>query len=275
MPPTPPSPTLTISQVCSLPNPLETDLNDFAGAQCGSMEVWLTKLESFLQSQSEQRFKELLDEHQVTVPVASYQGGLLSSQGEARQVAWDQFRQRLDLCQRLDIATIVVAADAMSPLDQQAIERIRHSAHELAIEAGRRKLRVALEFQARSAFINNLQTCVAMVEELSSPHLGVCLDAFHYYIGCSKSQDLTLLSADNLFHVQLCDLADTPRELATDSDRILPGDGDIDLSMIVKRLRAIDYQGSISLELLNPQIWQIPSRQVAEIGMDSLRRVVT
>jgi len=118
----PPSPTLTISQVCSLPNPLETDLNDFAGAQCGSMEVWLTKLESFLQSQSEQRFKELLDEHQVTVPVASYQGGLLSSQGEARQVAWDQFRQRLDLCQRLDIATIVVAADAMSPLDQQAIE---------------------------------------------------------------------------------------------------------------------------------------------------------
>ena len=269
-----PSPILTISQVCSLHNSLETDLKDFAKAQCGSMEVWLTKLESFLQGHSEERFKELLDEYQISVPVASYQGGLLASQGDARQAAWDQFRQRLELCLRLDISTIVVAADALPPLDQAAIERIRYSAREIAVEAGRRQLRVALEFQARSAFVNNLMTCVALVEEVASPYLGICLDAFHYYIGCSKSQDLSLLSADNLFHVQFCDTADTPREFATDSDRILPGDGDINLSQILDRLKSIGYQQAISLELLNPKIWQIPSRQVAEIGMDALKRVL-
>ena len=86
-------------------------------------------------------------------------------------------------------------------------------------------------------FGNNLQTAAALVAEVGSPHLGLCLDAFHWHVGPSKTEDLGYLTADNLFHVQLCDLADTPRELARDSDRILPGEGDIPLAPLIARLR--------------------------------------
>ncbi len=97
---------------------------------------------------------------------------------------------------------------------------------------------------------------------------------FHYYTGPSKLEDLAYLSRDNLFHVQLCDLSGVPRELAADADRILPGDGDFQLTPIVDALRSIDYQGCVSVELMNPQIWQIPPRQVAEIGMTALRKLL-
>ena len=126
-----------------------------------------------------------------------------------------------------------MACDVPPPLSQQTIKRVQVSLAQLAQEAGQRGLRAALEFQANSAFGNNLQTAAALVADVASPHLGLCLDAFHWHVGPSKSEDLGYLTAANLFHVQLCDLADTPRELARDSDRILPGEGDIPLTPLV------------------------------------------
>ena len=104
--------------------------------------------------------------------------------------------------------------------------------------------------------------------------MGICLDAFHYYVGPSKAEDLGYLTSANLFHVQLCDLAGTARELATDSDRVLPGDGDIPLAPIVGRLREIAYERCVSVELMNPQIWRIAPRQVGEIALSALARAL-
>jgi sugar phosphate isomerase/epimerase len=97
---------------------------------------------------------------------------------------------------------------------------------------------------------------------------------FHYYVGPSKLEDLGYLDRANLFHVQLCDVADTPREFATDSDRILPGDGDIVLEPILDRLCDIGYEATVSIELMNPQIWQIPALQFGEIAITALRRLL-
>jgi 2-keto-myo-inositol isomerase len=264
----------TLSQVCCLNSPFDRDLEDFAAGQCRSVEVWLTKLENYLQSHTPKDVRFWLDKLGTQLPVASFQGGLLTSQGEARREAWDLFARRLDLCHEVGIGTLVVACDVPPPISQQTIERVQASLKQLAQEAGRRGLRVALEFQADSTFGNNLQTAAALVGEVGSPHLGICLDAFHFHVGPSKTEDLAYLTAQNLFHVQLCDLVDTPRELARDAARIMPGDGDINLTAIIERLRQIDYRGCVSLELLNPQLWQIPPLQLGETGMTALRKVL-
>jgi 4-hydroxyphenylpyruvate dioxygenase len=145
---------------------------------------------------------------------------------------------------------------------------------QIAQAAGRRQMRVALEFQARAALGNNLQTAVALVNEVASPHLGVCLDVFHFFVGPSKQSDLTLLNQGNLFHVQVSDLADVPRELATDSDRILPGDGDFLLEPLIAHLHQMRYSGCVSVELLNPHLWQVPPRQFGEIAITALRKLL-
>jgi 4-hydroxyphenylpyruvate dioxygenase len=238
------------------------------------VELWLTKLEQFLENHSHDDLKKLLEQNGIRAEVASFQGGLLASQGEARREAWKLFEKRLALCQQLGIKTLVVSCDVPRSLTQQDIERVRMSLGQLAQQSANSGCRAALEFQANSGLGSNLQTAVALVSEVGSPHLGICLDAFHYYIGPSKPDDLGLLSRENLFHVQLSDLADVPREFATDSQRILPGDGDIPLRPIVDRLREIQYDGYVSVEILNPRIWQIPPRQFGEIAMTALRKVL-
>lgn len=264
----------TLSQVCSLQSPFDRDLEDFAAGQCRSVEVWLTKLEDYLQSHSHSDVRFWLEKLGIELPVASFQGGLLASQGEARREAWESFARRLELCRELNIGTIVVACDVPQPLSQQTLDRVQASLVQLGQETGKRGLRAALEFQADSGLGNNLQTAAALIADVGSPHLGICLDAYHFHVGPSKSEDLRYLTRENLFHVQLCDLADVPRELARDANRILPGEGDINIAAIVERLRQIEYRGCVSLELFNPQLWQIPPRQLGEIGMTALRKVL-
>ena len=263
-----------LSQVCSLNSPFDRDLEDYAGAGCTHVEVWLTKLEDYLKQHTLKDIQYWLEKTRLKLAVAAFHGGLLASQGPARHEAWELFRRRLDHCRDLAIGTIVVACDVPRPFDQQTIDRVQVSLVQVAQEAGQRGVRAALEFQATSGLGNNLQSAVALISDVASPHLGLCLDAFHWYTGPSKTEDLGYLTRDNLFHVQFCDLADVPRELAKDSDRILPGDGEIPLAALVSHLQRINYQGCVSLELMNPKLWQIQPLQLADAGLASLNRLL-
>jgi len=263
-----------LAQICSLNSPFEKDVEDYSAGACRAIEGWLGKLETYLESHTTADVRRLLDKHEVAMPVVSYQGGLLTSQGAARHEHWGSFELRLALCRELNIGTLVVAGDISGPLAEQDVARVRMSLKEASRLAAKHDVRLALEFQGRAALANNLQTAAALVEETAEANLGICLDVFHYYIGPSKLEDLAYLTTRNLFHVQLSDLAGQVREFAADADRILPGDGDFLLEPIVEHLRAIGYAGHVAIELMNPQIWQIPPRQFGEIGMTALRKVL-
>lgn len=154
---------LTLSQVSCLNSPFDRDLEDFAAAGCTSVAVWLTKLETYLQTHALTDVRYWLEKTRLKLSVASFQGGLLASQGDARREAWDLFARRLDLCRELEISMIVVACDVPRPLSQQTIERVQGSLVQIAEEAGKRGVRAALEFQADSGFGNNLQTAAAII----------------------------------------------------------------------------------------------------------------
>jgi sugar phosphate isomerase/epimerase len=263
-----------LAQVCTLNAPFEHDIADYAAGQCPAIELWFGKLETYLESHSLDDVRRLLDEHEMAVPVASFQGGLLTSQGEPRRLAWELFEKRLTLCRDLNVRTILVAGDVAEPLVQQDFDRLMFSLNQAAEQATTYGVRVALEFQSSARLPNNLQTAASLVAQVNHPLLGLCLDIFHYHTGPSKPEDLCHLTTDNLFHVQLCDLAGTARELATDSDRVLPGDGDIVLAPVTERLRQIEYSGYVSVELMNPQIWQVPPLSFGEIAMTALRKAL-
>jgi 2-keto-myo-inositol isomerase len=264
---------LALAQVSTLNTPFEVDLREFAAAGCRQIELWFGKLDTYLDLHSIDATLRLLDKHQIDVPVASYQGGLLSGDATT-DLARRQLTERLRLCSTLQIGTLVVAADLVGPVTQADVDRVTRVMAEVAQEAADHGIRLALEFQARATFCNNLQTALALVQQTANPHLGICLDMFHFVTGPSKLDDLNQLTGDTLFHVQLSDLAGRPRELATDADRILPGDGDLEYAPIIDRLRQIGYHGLLSVELMNPQIWQVPSRTVAEVAMGALRDVL-
>src|SRR3954451_16064622 len=112
-----------ISEATTLPRTFAEDVIAYAGAGCPALEVWLTKLETHLETHSGADTVKLLEDHQVTLAAAAYQGGLLLSQGEQRRAHFDHFRRRLDLCQHFGIATLLVTADFIDRIDQTDLER--------------------------------------------------------------------------------------------------------------------------------------------------------
>lgn len=263
-----------ISQATTLPTPFADDVTGYADGGCRAIEVWLTKLEQHLAEIKLEPTKAFLASRGISLVAAAYQGGLLLSQGEQRRAHFDHFRRRLDLCQAFAIPTLVLVADFTQAVDAESLGRAVVSLTQAAQWAAGFGVRLALEFRGASTFCSCLDTAISLVEECGEPNVGVCLDVFHFYKGPSKLEDLDRLTRANLAHVQVCDVAGVPRELMTDADRVFPGEGGFRLDPILQRLRAIGYDGCVSLELMNPNIWASKPSQVAELGMASLARLI-
>ncbi len=261
-----------ISQVCTLSASFEEDVVNYALAGCDQMEVWFTKLENHLKVHSLEQVRRLCDEHGVRLPSASYQGGLFVIDSDKWEVAWELFCKRLSHCRQLEIPTLILAADVPHPLSQSVLDGLHDRLTRIALEAGRHEVRIAWEFQSRSAFVTNLQTAASLVGDVGSPHLGICLDVFEFFLGPSRLEDLQAMDPRLLFHVQMSDLAGIPRELATDADRILPGDGDFGLHGLVDWLNSVKYADAVVLELMNPGIFEIPPRSFGQIGWAALKK---
>lgn len=263
-----------ISEATTMPLTFAQDVAAYADAGCQALEVWLTKLENHLKEFSIEQTRDLLAQRGMTLAAAAYQGGLLLSQGEQRKAHYDHFKSRLDICQQLGIPTMILVADFVDQVDQTALERAMVTLKQAAQWAAAFDVRLALEFRGRSTFCSSLDTAVALVTHCEEENVGVNFDVFHYYTGPSKLEDLDLLTKENLAHVQLCDLAGVARELATDSNRILPGDGEFRLQPILDRLQKIGYDRYVSVEVLDPTLWQANATQVVEIAITCLRRLL-
>ncbi|MEX2558596.1 MAG: hypothetical protein WD403_01725, partial [Pirellulales bacterium] len=80
-----------ISQVCTLHSPFDKDVEDYAAGACHAIEIWLGKLETFLDGHSTDDVRRLLDAKGMAAPVAAYQGGLMTEHPDARREHWEHF----------------------------------------------------------------------------------------------------------------------------------------------------------------------------------------
>ncbi|MBV8488578.1 MAG: sugar phosphate isomerase/epimerase [Planctomycetaceae bacterium] len=263
-----------ISQVTTMSTPLEAEIPSFARGGFRAVELWLTKVEAYLQQHTSADLRQLLESHALEPAAAAGQGGLLLSQGVERQTHWSHFQRRLDILAELGVPILIVAADFPREAAPDHYERAVKALRQAAELAGGRGVRIALEFQKNSSFCASLDTALALIAESDTPHAGICLDLFHYYTGPSKFEDLAYLSTANLAWVQVCDLSGTPRELASDSDRILPGEGDFQIDPWIDHLGSMGYEGGVSLEVLNPLLWQISADRVSDLGYQAVCRVL-
>jgi 2-keto-myo-inositol isomerase len=264
-----------ISQVTTLSTLFADDIINYRATGCRHVEVWLTKLEQHLEGVGAGDTRKAIGDAGIKIVAAAYQGGLLLSQGEQRRVHFDHFRRRLDLCQVFGITTLIVTGDFNQAITPTVLERAVVSMKQAAQWAAGFGVRLAFEFRGNDPFCSSLDTALALIGQCREENIGICFDVFHYYKGPSKFEDLDRISPEKLFHVQLCDVAGLPRELMSDSDRIMPGEGEFQLESIIKKLNTLGYSGPISLELMNPVLWKVDPKQVIELGLSSLDRLMS
>ena len=260
----------SISQVCSLGSSFAEDL---AQLDLPGIEVWLTKLETFVGEHGLAEAQRAVERYGGRLVAASYQGGLWQESSSRRVEAWEHLRRRLELCRALQIPLLVVAADVTGQASAERVAAWQSELRRAGALAQAYGVRLAIEFQARAPFANNLLSLAAILAPLQHPALGICLDAFHFYVGPSQTEDLGRCPPELLTHVQLCDLVQRPRELATDGDRVLPGDGDIYLAPILNHLRDMGYSGAVSVETLSPVLGQIAPASLGDAARAALEKL--
>ncbi len=131
------------------------------------------------------------------------------------------------------------------------------------------KVRVGLEFLGplhfRTAqpheFIWRMDEALAFAKECG-PNIGLLLDVWHWYHAGATTGDILAAGKARIVHVHLSDCPKMPPEQVRDNQRVLPGEGAIDLIGFFQALKKIGYQGGVSPE----PIGRIPKDMSAEEG---------
>lgn len=208
---------------------------------------------------------------------------LSSEHAQVRRKALMYFESCLKLAEGLGSAILVgplYAPVAKPRLSSEALrtaewERSVESLAKLSKTAGDQGVRLGLEPLNRfeTDMVCTVEDATRMLADVGSPHLGIALDSFHMNIEETDFCAAVKQAGDQLVHVQV-----------SDSHRGVPGDGNSDWAGLKAGLKAVGYNGKLSIESFSPDasslaeavcIWRrfAPDQdEFARRGLEFLRR---
>jgi sugar phosphate isomerase/epimerase len=156
-------------------------------------------------------------------------------------------------------------------------ERFRVCADVLA----RCHMRLGIEFVSpvhlrkrfRHEFIWRMDDMLAFAAECG-PNVGVLLDSWHWHHAGAKPADIAAAGREKIVHVQVADAQDLPPDKILDNERLLPGEGVVDLGGFFGALRKIGYSDGVSPEVFGRGLKDMPPEDGAALGLEYTRKVM-
>lgn len=134
----------------------------------------------------------------------------------------------------------------------------------------RANCRLGLEFlgplhirkAAKYEFIWKMNEMLEFAKECG-PNVGLTLDAWHWYHAGGTTGDIIAAGRSRIVVVHFDDSPQLPPDQIRDNERLLPGEGVIDLTGFLHALRKIGYQDSLSVEVFGRGLKEKPPEQSA------------
>jgi 2-keto-myo-inositol isomerase len=122
-----------------------------------------------------------------------------------------------------------------------------------------------------SPLVKSLRTAAEIARRSDAGNVGVVFDPAHYYCTPTKFDQLSAENVAMIRHVHVDDMRDKPPELShCNSDRVLPGQGILDLGALFGAIEKHGYEGFYAIELFNEELWALPAQQAARLMYESL-----
>lgn len=200
------------------------------------------------------RLRAILAQHRLQVPAigtgqvfVEEQLSFTDPDASVRERALARLRTHLDLATQFDPPPVVIIGlirgGKVSP---QVTREVAHAwmveaIKTLAHAARARGIRLAIEPINRyeTAWVNTVADARALVEEIGLDNVGILFDTFHANIEEPRIEESLRACGARLFHVHLAD-----------SNRWYPGAGHTNFAGILATLRAMNYAGWVSAEIL-------------------------
>jgi sugar phosphate isomerase/epimerase len=169
--------------------------------------------------------------------------------------------------------TYIMPSSDLPEEEQRKIykQRFTESAQILA----RHHVRLGLEFLGplelrrmhKYEFIWRMNDMLAFAKECG-PNVGLLLDSWHWHHAGATPEDIVAAGRDRIVHVHFNDSPNLPPEQIHDNQRLLPGEGVINLTGFLQALQKIGYNDAVSVEVFGRTKDMTPEA-AAKAGLDS------
>ena len=248
--------TLCLHQTTSLGAGYRKSLEGWAKAGIRNVELSAGLLEDFLRSDTLDGARKILSDLDLKVVSGAALAPQLFTNCPGRAAALETFKRRCERFKALGADKVYTPSVPPGKVTGEDFKAAPAYIHEFGEIARQHDLIAMLEFLRDSALIATMSTSMKLIREAGHPSVRPLLDCYHFWSGMSKFEDLDLLGAGELAHVHFQDTPNIPRELLTQTTRVIPGDGVTPLVRILSKLAQKDYAGSLSVELFLPEFQQ-------------------
>ena len=202
------------------------------------------------------------------------------------QAAFDQALTQLAddaaFCAAIGCQRMMVVLPATSPTSKEEYRKVaRDRLAAISQVLQKSNLRLGIEFlgvqqfrmaraggPAPTPFIWNLSEAASLAKD-SGPNIGVILDVWHWHHSGSTVEDILAAGKDRIVHVHVSDAKAQPPEEVRDNQRLMPGEGVINLVGFFQALKKIGYEGGVSPEPLGRVPEEMSPEDGAKLALDT------
>lgn len=243
-----------------------------AKAGYSGIELWHNDIDAYVADGGcVEDIRKCLDDHGVCVPTTIHIHNWFQPAGQEHVVAMEEARRKLDHAKIVG-APYTIAGPPREAADRKLGMKHYHDLLQLGVEFG---VRPAFEYLGFVEDIKSIDDAIEIIEGCGHPHACLVLDPFHSYVGEGGIEAISRLRAEQVAVAHFNDAPAVPEaHTQRDPDRVMPGEGVIDLKRFCTLLSQIGYDGFLSLELFRPDLWEQNPLEVAQTGLEKMKAVV-
>jgi sugar phosphate isomerase/epimerase len=179
-------------------------------------------------------------------------------------------------CPRM--VTYIPSSSEMPKRELRALYKKRFSAS--AAILAKHDVRLGLEFLGPQhirtrfphEFIWRMNEMLEFAQECGY-NVGLLLDSWHWHHAGATAADIMSAGKRAIVHVHFNDAAMQPPEKVLDNERLMPGEGVIDLVGFLHALRQIGYEDALSVEVFGRGLKFMTPEDAVKLGLESAQRV--
>jgi sugar phosphate isomerase/epimerase len=214
---------------------------------------------------------DLVAKSGIPVGVLGVEYGWLFATGEESRRIFAVFRESCANAVALGCGMLMSAPGPFVGTVPEAIANLK-AAGDIAAEFG---LRLAIEFNSQHPVLNNMGVQREIVSGAGKNNVGLLLDAYHLARSGAGGASFADVPPADIFCFQYSDLSPNPvTGVARPTDRLAPGKGTVRWREVLGLLAAKGYDGYLSYEAPNPELWARSPHQVAREGVELTRALL-
>ncbi len=245
---------LSISEMTTYHWSLAEEVTACRDVGIDAIGIWRPKFIDF----GEERGIDLIRESGIAVSSVSWAGGFTGSNGHSFDEALLDASDAVRMAGEMNAETLVIVTGTRAGHTRNHARRLLIEAlKSLADEAAEQNLTLAIQpmhemFAHEWTFLTSIDATLDVLDGCGHDAVRLAFDVYHLW------QEPRLLEripeiAPLVAAVQLNDWRHPPR---SETDRYLPGDGEIPLADIVAALVQAEYQGYFEIAVWSEELWQ-------------------